>query len=141
MEKVSIELSEGAEEVGLAVMLQDLLSQNLEQNPHKIKDFNKLNISFGLIVTDADLELTLEFLKGKLVLHPGINSNSKVLIHGETDIIMAMSNLQIKGGMPYYFDETGREVLRAIFAKKMKVKGMLTHFPSMIRLSKVLSVN
>ena len=141
MDKVNVELAKGAEEVGLAVMLHHLVRQNMEQNPHKIRDFHKLNISFGLTVTDADVELTMEFSKGVLILRPGISPGAKVLIHAESDTIIAMSNLQIKWGMPYYFDETGREVLRAIFTKKMTVQGLLTHFPSMIRLSNVLSIN
>ncbi|MBU2647783.1 hypothetical protein KKI24_23950, partial [bacterium] len=115
--------------------------QNLEQNPHKLKDLKKLNMSFGLTVTDADVMMTLEFADGLLTLHPGIKKQVGVLIESETDIVMAMSNLQIKGGMPYYFDETGRDVLKAIFSGRMKVIGMLAHFPSMIRLSRLLSVH
>ncbi len=140
-EQSIVELAEGAEEIGLALILQDLITQNLEQSPHKLTDLNKMKVNVGLIVTDAELELTMEFLNGKLVLHPGIKDNVNVLITGETDIVMAMSNLQIKNNMPHYFDETGREVLKAIFSKKMKIKGMLTNFPNMLRLTRVLSVN
>ncbi|MFH2129965.1 MAG: hypothetical protein ABIK68_06295 [bacterium] len=136
-----VKLAEGAEAVGLALMLQDLISQNLEQNPHKLKDLKKLNMSFGLTVTDADVRMTMEFADGVLTLHPGIKEQAGVLIESETDIVMAMSNLRIKGGMPYYFDETGRDVLKAIFSGRMKVIGMLAHFPSMIRLSRLLSVH
>lgn len=136
-----VTLAEGADEVGLAVMLQDLIVQNLEQNPHKLKDFSRLTIGFGLIVTDAEVEMTMDFTGGKLVLHPGIHDKAKVLIALETEMVMSMSNLQIKGGMPYYFDETGLEVLKAMISRRIAVKGMFAHFPSMIRLTRVLSVN
>ncbi len=136
-----VKLAEGADEVGLAVMLQDLISQNLAQNPHKLKDFNQLKMGFGLIVTDAELEMTMAFAKGELVLHPGIRGDAGVVIEIETDLVMAMSNLQIKGGMPYYFDETGLEVLKAILSRRIKIKGMFAHFPSMIRLTRLLSVH
>ena len=136
-----VSLAEGAGEVGLAVMLQDLVSQNLAQNPHKIKDLKRLEMGFGLIVTDADLEMTMTFGGGRLVLYPGIHDSARVMIEIETDLVMAMSNLQIKGGMPYYFDETGMEVLRAILSRRIKIKGMFAHFPSMVRLTRVLSVN
>jgi len=136
-----VKLAEGAEEVGLAVMLQDLISQNLEQNPHKLKDFKKLNMGFGLRVTDAEVEITMAFTKGELTLYSGIQTDARILIDIETDLVMAMSNLQIKGGMPYYFDETGMEVLKAMLSRRIKVKGIFAHFPSMIRLSRLLSVN
>ena len=141
MTKEIVKLAKGAEEVGLAIMLKDLLSQNLEANPHKMKDFNKLDINIGLIVSDAEVELTMEFTGDALTLHSGIKGKPKLLITSEADTIMALSNLQIKGGMPYYFDETGREVLKAMLTRKLKVKGMLTHFPSLIRMSRVMSVN
>ncbi len=60
---------------------------------------------------------------------------------GADEVGLAMSNLQIKGGMPYYFDETGLEVLRAILSRRIRIKAMFAHFPSMIRLTRVLSVN
>ena len=141
MKKEMIELAKGAEELGLAQMLKDLLSQNLDANPHKIKDFKKLNIDIGLKVPDAEVELTMKFTGDSLTIHQGIMGKPKLLITSEADIIMALSNLKIKGGMPYYFDETGREVLKAMFTRKLKVKGMLTHFPSLVRMSRVMSVN
>lgn len=136
-----VKLAEGAGEVGLALMLQDLISQNLEQNPHKLKDFNRLKMAFGLRVFDAEVEMSMLFVDGYLHLHPGIHPQTKVLIEIETELVMAMSNLQIKGGMPYYFDETGMEVLKAIISRRIKIKGMFAHFPSMVRLTRVLSVN
>jgi len=139
-DKIKIKLAKGAEELGLALMLQDLLSQNLEQNPHKIKDFKKLNMDIGLIVPDAEVELTMAFKDG-LTIHKGIKGKPKLLITSEADTIMALSNLKIKGGMPYYFDKTGLEVLKAMLTRKLKVKGMILHFASLIRMSKVMSVN
>jgi len=122
-------------------MLQDLISQNLEQNPHKLTDFKRLNMGFGLTVTDAEVEMTMAFADGVLTLYPGIHKSDRVLIALETEMVMAMSNRQIKGGMPYYFDETGLEVLKAILSRRIGSKGMFAHFSSMVRLTRVLSVN
>lgn len=141
LEKANVILAEGAEEVGLAVMLQDLIQQNLVQQPHKFQDFNRLGIGFGLTVPDAEVIVTMVFTGGSLTIYPGIVGNPEVLITCEMNLVMALSNLQIKGGMPYYFDETGREVLVAMIKRRIKVKGIFTNFPSMIRLTRVLSVN
>ena len=141
MANENIILTEEAEAVGLAVMLKDLLDQNLVQHPHKLSDFRRLNMGFALIVTDAELELTMMFKGGNLTIHAGIHPEAKVQIAIETEMVLAMSNLKIKNGLPYYFDETGRQVLKAIFTRKLKIRGMLRHFPSMVRLSRVLSIH
>jgi hypothetical protein len=141
MEKeFDIQLAQGAEEIGLANMLQELLRQNLEQNPHKIGDFKKLRIPIGLIVLDAEIDLTMAFSKGTLTIHPGIKENPGLLITCDSQAVMALSNVKIKWGMPYYFDEQGKEVLEAMRKGRIKIKGMAAHFPSLVRLSRVMSV-
>jgi len=138
---MEINLSEGASEIGLAVMLRDLIVQNLEQNPHKMTDFEKLNISIGLAVFDVEIKLTLEFANNTLTIHPGTRNRPKLNITTDSATIMNLSNQKIKWGLPYYFDETGREIMRAMKSKQLEVKGMVTHFPSLIRFSRVMSVH
>lgn len=138
---INIHLAPGAKEIGLAVMLKDLITQNLEQNPHKINDFVKLNIAVGLVVTDVHIEMTMAFSNRTLTVHSGISDNSGIVIRTEADIVMAMSNVKIKFGLPYYFDETGSEILQAMQQRRLKIKGMLSHLPSLIRLSRVMSIH
>jgi hypothetical protein len=137
---MEIKLAEGAKEIGLAVMLQDLIVQNIEQNPHKLTDFKKLNISIGLDVSDAEIMLTLEFSNNALRIQPGIKGQPKLNITADSGTIMNLSNQKIKWGLPYYFDETGREIVAAMQSGRLKVNGMVAHFPSLIRFSRVMSV-
>ena len=136
----TIELAEGAEALGLPVMLKDLIGQNLDQNPKKLLDFVKLNIRIGLIIYDADIRMTMGFNKGVLTLFPGIQDHVQIMVEAEADIVMDLSNQTIKWGLPYYFDDTGREIFSAIKTGRLKVKGMIAHFPSMMRFSRVMSV-
>ena len=138
---MEIRLAEGAEEMGLAVMLQDLIIQNIEQNPHKSTDFDKLDILIGLEVYDAEIRLTLEFSNSRLTIHPGISGQPKISIYADSETIMNLSNQKIRWGLPYYFDETGKEVIAAMKSGRLMVKGMVTHFPSLIRFSRVMSVH
>jgi hypothetical protein len=141
MEKpYTIELAEGAEALGLPAMLKDLIGQNLDQNPKKLLDFVKLNIRIGLIIYDADIRMTLGFNKGVLTLYPDIQDRVQIMVEAEADIIMALSNQTIKWGLPYYFDDTGREIFSAIKTGRLKVKGLISHFPSMMRFSRIMSV-
>ncbi len=138
---IQVEFAEGAEEIGLAVMLRDLLTQNLEQNPHKISDFNKLNIPIGLHVFDVAIKLTLDFSNGSLTILNGVKGHGGLNITADSGTIMNLSNQRIKWGLPYYFDETGKEIVAAMKSGRLKVKGMLRHFATLIRFSRVMSVH
>lgn len=138
---MKIHLANGAKEIGLAVMLQDLIVQNLDQNPHKLSDFKKLHIAIGFDVFDVAIKLTLEFADNALTIQPGIKGQPKLNIAADSGTIMNLSNQKIKWGLPYYFDETGREIIAAIKGGRLEVKGMISHFPSLIRFSRVMSVH
>ena len=122
-------------------MLKDLIEQNLAQNPHKMRDFRKMNISIGLTVTDADITITMVFGHGTLTVHPGLVGRPGLQIASEAETILNLSNVKLKWGLPYYFDEAGQEIIAALKAKRLKIKGMLTHFISLVRLSRVMSVH
>lgn len=136
-----INLSEEALEIGLAVMLRDLLVQNMEEHPHKWIDFRKLNISIGLEVFDVDVALTLQFADNTLTIQAGITDRPQLHITTDSETIMNLSNQKIKWRLPWYFDETGSEILRAMRDNRLKVKGMVAHLPSLIRFSRVMSVH
>jgi hypothetical protein len=140
-DRIQIELAEGAEEIGLAVMLRDLLTQNLEQNRHKTADFYKLNLPIGLSVSDAAIKLTLDFSHGSLMISNGLTRKVGLDITADSETIMNLSNQRIKWGLPYYFDETGKEILTAMKSGRLKVKGMMRFFPTLIRFSRVMSVH
>jgi hypothetical protein len=137
---MEVKLAEGAEEIGLAIMLQDLIVQNIEQNPHKLIDFKKLDISIGLDVSDVDIKLTLDFSNSTLTIQPDISGEPELNITADSGTIMNLSNQKIKWGLPYYFDDTGREILAAMRSRRLRVKGMVAYFPSLIRFSRVMSV-
>ena len=137
-----IQLAPAAEQLGLAVMLKDLIGQNLEQHPRKLADFKKLDIRVGLAVSDADIDLTMDFKAGDaMTIHAGIIGRPALRIDATAEIIIALSNQRIKWGLPYYFDETGREIIAAIKSGRLKIKGMVAHLPSLVRLSRVMSVH
>ena len=138
---MKINLADGAEEIGLAIMLQDLIVQNIEQNPHKLNDFKKLNIVIGLEVSDVDIKLTLEFSNCTLTIQPGIKGQPELNITADSATVMNLSNQKIKWGLPYYFDETGREIMAAMRSRRLRVTGMISHFASLIRFSRVMSVH
>jgi len=140
---VVIELAPGAAENGLVTMLADLLRQNLEDKPHKQADFAKLEGRVAIVAEDAAVALTLEFQRGKLVLHDGIVGIPDVTVRAPSDDVMAMSLVELtsKRALPDPRGETMKKVWEGMRSGRIHVYGALLHAPLMLRLTRVMSVN
>jgi len=144
-----VSLAHGAEDNGLAVMLADLVRQNLEAKPHKKRDFSALSGSFSIVAEDAEVALTLRFADGKLTIHDGIVGIPDVTIRGGSDTILALSNLPLTRPfglpIPNPRDKNEVSVMRSVVADlragRVHIYGMAFHFPMLMRLTRVMSVN
>jgi len=135
-----IELAEGTEAEGFPEMLAMLLKQNLEQKPHKTKDFCALDIVVGIKIADLEMEVTLVFKKGHLVIYKGWVMDPSLLITVDSNTIFDLNLLRVKFGLPWYFDAQGRKILRSLLSGRLKIQGMWAHMASLIRLTKIMSV-
>jgi hypothetical protein len=119
--------AEGEEEAtAMASMLAGLITANVEQNPERWDDFHKLSgTSVSIEVPDIEEALTLTFAGDDLVVRNGLRGRPAVAIKADSDVVMAL-NLVKTGpmGMPNYFDEAGRNVVRALLSGKLKIGGM-----------------
>ena len=88
-----IALAPLAEENGFAVMLFDLLRQNLDAKPHKLKDFDAITANVAIVVEDADVALPLCFGGGRLTIRNGIAGVPDATIRGDADSIIGMSSM------------------------------------------------
>ncbi len=140
-------LAEGAEENAFAVMLADLVRQNLESKPHKVADFDALVGNVALVADDADTALTLSFNRGQLTVHGGIHGIPDVTVRGSADAIMAMSNVPLTKplALPIPTDRAALEVvrgmLRATRTGELKIYGMIGNLGLLSKLTRVMSVN
>ncbi len=145
----SIELAPGAEDNGLAMMLADLVRQNLEAKPHKKEDFEALRCAVSIVAEDADVALTLRFDRGTLRIHDGIVGIPDVTIRGTSDTILALSNMPLTSrlGLPVPNPRdkeavrTVRSVMDAMRAGKFHIYGAAFHLPLLLRLTRVMSIN
>jgi hypothetical protein len=148
----SVSLAEGAEENGLAIMLGDLVRQNLEAKPKKMADFTALAGSVAIVADDADVALTLVFepgVGGGMTIHDGIVGIPDVTIRGPSDAILALSNMPLATpfGLPLPTPgdpeamKTVRDLTRAMREGKLHFYGMLLHLPLVMKLTRVMSVN
>jgi hypothetical protein len=134
-----IELAAGAEDAPLTGLLADLLTANLEDNPGCVTDFNRLRLNVGIDAVDAESQVTLEFREGKLTVHNGMLNPAMVII-ADVETLLAITNINVRYGMPWYFDRTGFEVIVKLLKRELRIKGMLRHPLALTRLTKVMSV-
>ena len=129
-----------AADVPFSFILADLLKTNLEQKPNKLKTFNNLRSVIGIDVTDVGKSVSLVFTGDKVTIEEGIKEEAPVVVTAESEIIMSLNFINIKWGLPYYFDEAGRNVIKLLASGQLKIKGMLFHPFTLTRLTKVMSV-
>jgi len=135
-----IQFAPGAEDVALAVMISDMLKGNLQNSPGKEKDFDALSAGVYINAEDICVDMTMVFDKGQMTVHKGREGDPDIEIATDSTSLLELTHLNIKMGLPYYFDKPGREVVKKLFKGDLKIKGMFTHLPSLTRLTKVMSV-
>ncbi len=129
-----------ATDVPFAGILADLLTANLTQRPEKREVFEKMQGAVAIELTDIETAVTLVFAEGKLRIEAGIAGSPEIFIRTTSDRVMDLNALKIVGGLPWYFDEAGRNVLGHLFAGRLKISGMFVHVALLTRLTKIMSV-
>jgi hypothetical protein len=140
MKNAEITVLKEASEIGLAVMLSDLIRQNLEQNPGKKRDFNSLDANIVIEAQDIQILIGLEFKQGRLAVSKGFSIKPDLHILTDSTTILDLCLIKIKFGLPYFFDGNGFKVLKKLLARKLIIKGLLSHFFVLVKLTKVFSV-
>jgi hypothetical protein len=141
MRKPLIILGDGAKHVGLAVMLSDLIRQNLEQKPEKIKDFNALDAKVLIEARDVQIVVGLEFKQGKLIISKNSTIKPNLHIISDSTTVLDLCLIKIKFGQPYFFDANGFKILKKILARQLLIRGLLSYFFLLVRLTKIVSLN
>lgn len=135
-----IVLAPGADDTALAVMLAEIIRINIESKPEKIKDFKALKARIYIHAVDAEAEITLDFAQGKLTLYSGKEGLPQIAIVTNSSTLLDLTNIKIKGSLPYFFDQNGRAVTVKLCKGDLKIQGLVRHLFALIRLTRVLSV-
>jgi len=122
-------------------MLGGLIEANVKARQDRRSDFETLKARVGIRVEDIDESITLEFKGGSLAVSNGLKRNRDLTIRTDADTVMTLSNLAIGPfGMPVYVDGVGRTVVQRLLTGKLKIDGMLTHVPTLNKVTRVFSV-
>ncbi len=135
-----INFAPGMDDAGLPVMIADIIKGNLEAKPHRQSDFNALNGNIYMQAHDADVDMTMIFDEGKLTVHSGKVGEPKISISTDSETLLDLANLDVKFGLPFYFDKIGLGVLKKLFiTRELKLSGLLTHPIMLTRFTKLMS--
>lgn len=135
-----IELGKGTEENGLANILFELIRQNIARMPEKINDLQRLNTTVGILANDIDVAVLLRFQNGQLIIDGKISEEPEIKITTDSETILDLSRIRIVGGLPYYFDETGRGIIKKLLSGRLKIRGLFAHPIKLTRLTRIMSV-
>jgi len=139
--RARIALAPGADAVGLAVMIADLIRQNLERDPRKDADFRKLAASVSMEVPDAEVTITLEFSRGALLVHGGRHDRAHLRIRADSTTLLALPLVRISAGLPNLFSPESSALRNGLLSGGVRIGGMLRHPLRLVRFTRLMSVN
>jgi hypothetical protein len=137
---VQINFAPGIEDGGMATMIADIIKGNIKEKPFREKDFNALDGNIYMQAEDADVDMTMAFMKGSLLVHNGKVGKPKLSIVCDSSTLLDLANVSVKLGLPNYFDKVGLGVIQKLLTRKLKLKGLLTHPVALIHFQKLMSV-
>jgi hypothetical protein len=121
-------------------MLSDLIRQNLDQDPGKIKLFNSLDAKVLIEAWDIQITVGLEFKQERLTVSEGFSVKPDLHIIAGSSTILDLCLLKIKFGLPYFFDGAGFKVLKKLLARELIIKGLFRRFSTLVKLTRLFSV-
>ena len=138
----AIELSPGADENGLAIMMATMVSQNLQDHPDRKPVFDKLEGRVAIVAEDADVALTMHFSHGLLRLYDGIVGIPDLTIRSGSEVIADLSRMETgRFGLPDPAGEVNRAMAQAVRDGRLRIFGLPGGLPLLARLGTVLSVS
>lgn len=124
-----------------ASMLGGLIEANVRRRPEKERDFNSLVAKVGIFVTDIDEGVTLDFKRGRLVVHNGLRPRRTLTIRADAETVMSLSNLKIGlFGLPVYYDGVGRGVAAKLLRGQLRIDGLLPNVMTLNAVTRIFSV-
>jgi hypothetical protein len=146
-----VTLDAQAADNGLAMMLQGLLAENLAASDKKRRDFESMSSTFGIVAPDAEVTVTLAFSDGRCTIYDGLRHEPDLVITADSGKIPEMSLLSIRYGMPWLLDDNGKNFVRALIKREIRIDGLIRIPPTpfktakaaldLVRLTRILSVN
>ena len=139
----TVMLGEGADQNGFALMMSELIRQNVADHPDKRGPLARLRGRIGIVVEDAGVSVTLDCRAPVLRVLDGLVGVPDVTIRATSELMTKMSLIELvpRLGVPDPRGPVAKEVAAAEKSGALRVYGALEFPLSVLRLTRVLSVN
>jgi hypothetical protein len=107
-----------------------------------------------VVAPDAEVAITLDFAGGRCTIYDGRRPDAEVVITADSGKIPEMSLLSIRYGLPWLLDENGKNFVKALLKREIRIDGLIRIPPTplwamktakaaldLVRLTRILSVN
>jgi hypothetical protein len=121
---------------GLAALVIGLLVQNVERDPSR-----RRLLRGGTVViaaTDAEVAVRLELVPG-LPWVEGWPLDAPVEVRAGSRTLLEVSAAPLRFGLPDPFAQEGRRIIGGIARRRIRVRGLVGHLPTVRRLTMLLS--
>jgi hypothetical protein len=132
------------EPTGLRDLVESLVEANLGRAPDRALRITHREAA-SLVATDADLAVTIQMLPGafhapgSILVHEGEDPWAEVVVRAESVGLLELAATPLRFGLPDVLTPDGREVVRQLFAREIRVQGLVRHLGTVRRLSMLLS--
>jgi len=137
---MDLNITNKAQDLPFSSIIEELIAGNVAKSPAKQNIYKKMKGVVAIDLPDIEAAVTLIFGQGKLTIEAGIKGNPEIIIKTSYDLVMDLNMINIRWGLPYYFDEAGRRVLGHILSGRLKIKGLFFHTVLLTRLTIIMSV-
>ena len=127
------------EPAGLATMLGGILEGNLKDHPGRERLLSSPIVA-TIRVPDAETVVSLRLASQRIQLRNGPVSHAHLVIRADSEMLMGLSTVPLRFGLPDLGTQEGRHVLGQLLRRKLRIRGALRHPGKLARLNKLLSV-
>jgi hypothetical protein len=130
---------------GLRDLVEGLIAANLARVPERALQIRQREAA-ALVATDVDVAVTVQMLPGALhapgsvLVHDGEDPWAEVVVRADGAGLLGLAGAPLRLGLPDVFTADGREIVRQLLSREIRVRGLVRHLGTVRRLSTLLSV-
>ncbi len=126
------------EPCGLAQMIGGLIEQNLEREPSR-----RALLDGGVVAVsapDAQVAVTVRMGPGDVTVSNGVEPDAQVVVTADSSLLLRMTASPLRLGLPDAFTAQGRAVLGDVLARRVRIRGLISHPRRLASFTRLLSV-
>lgn len=132
------------EHAGLRELVEGLVEANLARAPDRAHRIRHREAA-ALVATDVDAAVTVQMLPGALhapgsvLVHEGEDPWAEVVVRADSLGLLELAAAPLRFGLPDVLTADGREIVRQVVTREIRIRGLLRHLGTVRRLSMLLS--